>query len=165
MVITSRAPSRAFLGPEYNAFLFAAIGMERTGSQLSVVSALARLDLDPWDEAARLARMPAEGAARKLSALMAKLPELNAGRPDAGRAAARLIALLPNRSREPGLADEAPATAAGSLPSKMLIYALVFAGLFIVGLQLSAHDQQQAGPAPAQAAQVNSAAPFGGGAR
>jgi hypothetical protein len=165
MVTTSRTPSRAFLGPEYNAFLFAAIGSDRSGGQLSVVSALARLDLDPWDEAARLARMPAEGAARKLSALIAALPELNTPRPDPVRAAARLVALLPNRGRDKQ-PEDAPAASTAKLPSQMLIYALVFAGLFIVGQQLSAHYHQPnspAGPAIAQAAQTTTTGPFAGG--
>jgi hypothetical protein len=39
----------------------------RNEMPLSVISALARLDLDPWAEAAELARMPADGAARRLS--------------------------------------------------------------------------------------------------
>jgi len=41
-----------FLGEEFNPFLFAFIGTDRAGGQLSVVSALARLDLDAWAEAA-----------------------------------------------------------------------------------------------------------------
>ena len=48
----------AFLGAEFNDFLFAAIGADAGGTYLTVVSALARLDLDPWAEAAILARLP-----------------------------------------------------------------------------------------------------------
>lgn len=39
---------------EFNAFVFAPIGEERNGMLLSVMSALARRDIDPWQEAARL---------------------------------------------------------------------------------------------------------------
>ena len=55
----------AVLGPEFNDFLFASIGADATGTYITVVSALARLDLDPWAEAAKLSRMPKTLAATK----------------------------------------------------------------------------------------------------
>ena len=36
---------------EFDSFLCAPIGEERNGMLLSVLSALARLDVDPWQEA------------------------------------------------------------------------------------------------------------------
>jgi hypothetical protein len=36
---------------EFDNFLYASIGADRNGMPLSVLSALARLDLDPWEEA------------------------------------------------------------------------------------------------------------------
>jgi len=48
----------AALGAEFDDFLFAIIGDDRNGMQLSVVSVLARMDLDPWHEAATLAASP-----------------------------------------------------------------------------------------------------------
>ena len=41
-----------------NAFLFAEVGTELNGSQLTVLSILARLGQDPWAEAARWAQLP-----------------------------------------------------------------------------------------------------------
>ena len=46
------------IGAEFDKFLGAPIGEGRNGTPLSVLSALARLDVDPWQEAASLARMP-----------------------------------------------------------------------------------------------------------
>jgi hypothetical protein len=43
----------AQLGPEFENFLFAPIGEDSNGMVLSVLSALARLDIDPWQEAAK----------------------------------------------------------------------------------------------------------------
>jgi hypothetical protein len=63
------------LGPEFDDFLFAVIGDDRNGMPLSVVSVLARVDLDPWHEAATLAAMPGELAARRLAPLLATLSE------------------------------------------------------------------------------------------
>jgi hypothetical protein len=83
------------LRSEYDAFLFASIGDERNGSPLSVLSAMARLDLDPWLEAARLSGMPREAAIERIALLTVQLPESPLGRPDAATIASRLIALLP----------------------------------------------------------------------
>ena len=54
--------SISYLGSEFDDFLFAPIGEERNGMPLSVVSALARSDLDPWQEAAQLARLACRGS-------------------------------------------------------------------------------------------------------
>src|SRR5271165_2687878 len=61
------------IGPEFDEFLCAPIGEDRNGTMLSVLSALARLDVDPWQEATSLARMPREAAAVRLSALIEAL--------------------------------------------------------------------------------------------
>ena len=85
------------LGSEFNDFLFALVGEDRNGMPLSVVSVLARMDLDPWVEAANLADLPAEAAARKLASWLDALsdPGLKPASPDTR--AVRLIALLPRR--------------------------------------------------------------------
>ena len=82
------------LGPEVDCFLFARIGEERAGPLLSLVSALARLDVDPWKETAHLARMPRDQAKKRLASLLASLPNGAAGSsPEI--VATRLIALSP----------------------------------------------------------------------
>jgi hypothetical protein len=86
------------LGSEFDAFLFAAIGEDRNGLPLSVVSMLGRMDLDPWQEAANLAGLRAEVAAQKLATLLAALPDWSLTKLDAGQMAARLIAQLPRRA-------------------------------------------------------------------
>ncbi len=74
------------LAPEFEPFLFAAIGAERNGSPLSVLSALARSDVDPWQEAARLTALPEAAATRSLLALLAARPH-SAGADTVARAA------------------------------------------------------------------------------
>jgi hypothetical protein len=102
------------LGPEFNNFLFALVGEDRNGMPLSVVSVLARMDLDPWVEAASLADLPAETAARKLASWLDALsdPALKPASPDTR--AVRLIALLPRRAtpNSPPRLDRAGAVAA-----------------------------------------------------
>lgn len=92
------------LRPEYslghsrfNEFLFAIVGKERSGLPLTVLSALARLGLDPWEEAARLSEMPEETATSALTATIEGLPEGNWNASDARSIAVRLINSLPRR--------------------------------------------------------------------
>jgi hypothetical protein len=59
---------------QFNEFLFASIGKEGNGMPVSVVSALARLEIDPWQEAARLSDLPKELAAAALERLIRRLP-------------------------------------------------------------------------------------------
>jgi hypothetical protein len=89
--------TRSFLGSEFDAFLFAPIGEDGNGTLLSVLSALARLDLDPWQEAAKLARLPGATATERLASLIASLPAGSGAPLDPGVIAIRLIALLPHR--------------------------------------------------------------------
>jgi len=65
---------------------------------LSVVSALARLDVDPWQEADELAQLPGEAATKRLASLIATLPDGPSAHLDPGAVASRLIALLPRRA-------------------------------------------------------------------
>jgi hypothetical protein len=87
-----------FLGAEFNDFLFASIGSDASGTYLTVLSALARLDLDPWAEAAKFSRMPGSVAIQKLAELISRFPEIAPVRFDSARIAARLTALLPGTS-------------------------------------------------------------------
>jgi hypothetical protein len=48
----------SLLHSDLNDFLFASVGDEQNGMPLSVLSALTRLGVDPWEEAARLAALP-----------------------------------------------------------------------------------------------------------
>jgi len=86
------------LGTEFDDFLLATVGDDHTGMQLSVLSALARLDVDPWEEAAALARLPNDSATQKLASLLAALPAGPSARADSSTIAARLIPLLPRRA-------------------------------------------------------------------
>ena len=89
----------AFLSTQYNDFLFASIGADASGTYLTVVSALARLDLDPWAEAAKFARMPGSVATQKLAELVSRFTEIPPARVDSAKIAARLTALLPANLR------------------------------------------------------------------
>jgi hypothetical protein len=83
--------------PAFDEFLFAVIREETNGTPLSMISALSRLGLEPWQEAARLAALPAAAAAEALAVLLGRLPQGAAGSEpaDRSRLVAGLIELLP----------------------------------------------------------------------
>jgi hypothetical protein len=86
------------LASEFDAFLYAPVGEDRNGMSLTVLSTLARSDLDPWQEAAKLTEASRKIATERLASLITALP----GRPstllDSGTIAAGLVALLPRRA-------------------------------------------------------------------
>ncbi len=86
--------------PEFATFLFAAIGEEANGMTLSVLSGLSRLNLDPWEEAARLSQLPKPGAAESLGRCIARLPRGAWQVSDVASIAGRLVELLPRH--QPG---------------------------------------------------------------
>jgi hypothetical protein len=122
-------------GPEYNDFLFAPIGEDQNGMLVSVLSGLARSDVDPWQEAARLAQLPGESATCRLAALIGTLPGSAVPFPDPRMIATRLIALLPHRSRfefEPRQTLHSSLTVINSRPWWISIAVMAF----VLGSQL-----------------------------
>jgi hypothetical protein len=83
------------LKSEFDAFLFAQIGADGSGLPLSVVSVLARLDLDPWHEAALLASLCPNAATQKLISILGISHDAAISASDIPSIAARLVAILP----------------------------------------------------------------------
>jgi hypothetical protein len=79
----------------YNHFLFAPICEEANGMQLSVLSALARMDVDPWEEATRLAAMPKAIAERALVSILDRVLGTHRNPSETEVIATRLVQLLP----------------------------------------------------------------------
>jgi hypothetical protein len=96
----------SLLHSDLNDFLFASVGEEQNGVTLSVVSALTRLGLDPWEEAARLTPLPKARAAEALSTLIARLPIHRTGSSDDLAISQRLVELLPDQKSAPSQGRE-----------------------------------------------------------
>src|SRR5205807_319363 len=96
-----RNPYRA-LRPDLDGFLFSEVGDERRGVPLSMISALTRLGLDPWEEAGRLSSLSKPEAVEQLARLLGELPD--ASLPEARRIAGELVERLPKF----GAVDPAP---------------------------------------------------------
>jgi hypothetical protein len=91
-----RSVSFAQTRSQFDAFLYAPVEEDNNGGFLSVLSALARSDLDPWTEAGILSRMAPENAIQRLAFLISTLPGTTLADVNSRTIAARLIALLPN---------------------------------------------------------------------
>lgn len=116
---------------EFNAFLFASVGDDKNGMVLTVVSALARLGLDPWNEAGRLAGLPRIAATQALARMIAKLPVGDWQSSDLSDIAGRLTGLLPTA----GTAASSPVgpslRPSQAVASRAAVWALVL--LLLVG--------------------------------
>jgi hypothetical protein len=98
VVTVTAAASVFFFKPEFDDFLYSPIGTDNGEMPLSVLSALSRLNIDPWEEAAELAELPAGTATQRLALLIARLPGGRWASAEAQTIAGRLVKLLPRRS-------------------------------------------------------------------
>jgi hypothetical protein len=132
----------SLLDSELNGFLFAPMGTEESGATLSVLSALTRLNIDPWVEGARLANLPKEAAVRALARVIALFPQEHRSAADVGETAARLADLLPRRS-----VTLLPASVAGAQTRRKRVPAM---WLFWIGLGLALITLAARGVLPGQ---------------
>ncbi|MEO8245378.1 MAG: hypothetical protein ABI832_24155 [bacterium] len=80
--------------PEFDNFLHTSVGEDSNGVRVTVLSALARFGVDPWQEAAKLADLPQADAAERLDMIMLALTEMKFASVDHRALATRLAALL-----------------------------------------------------------------------
>jgi hypothetical protein len=111
-----KSPAALRLRPEFDAFLFAQVGDDISDLPLTVVSVLARLDFDPWQEAAQLAAVSPESATQKLISILGTLPSPSLKPSDIPLIASHLVAMLPGPTAllSPSLRD-APVAAGTAL--------------------------------------------------
>jgi hypothetical protein len=129
----------ANLGPEYNNFLFAIAG-EANGNAVTILSALARQDLDPWAEAAALSRMPSALAIPRLTRLLEAAGAAGGATTQAQirRTATKLIALLPAAAITDIPAQLASGGGAIANARSIIAFLVIFMGV-ILGIQCIAH--------------------------
>ena len=140
--MTSAAP-KSPLGPEFDKFLFARIGEDRNGLTLSVVSLLARMNLDPWEQAGILATLPAQAAARCLASSLDSLTDPLLRQAIGETTVQRLLALLPRRAATPITeppAGIAPMVSPQPAARLRIIVSIVFiaATIILAGVQIIA---------------------------
>ena len=150
------AVSISQLGSEFDDFLFAPVGDDANGMTVSVLSALARLDVDPRQEAANLAQLPGGPAIERLTLLLAALPGGISANPSPGTIAARLIPLLTRRTG-PGTASPETRPHTSTTTKFPTVARLVLINLLFVAFVLGAQwiitsNQPAAGVADGPAA-------------
>jgi hypothetical protein len=145
--------SVSFFRPEFDAFLYAPIGTDGNEMPLSVLSALARLDIDPWKEAAELSELPKDTATQRLASLIARLPGGRWTQADSSRVAHRLIELLPRRN-----SPKVPLTekARGLPPVAKMLFCAALGGIALI---IAASCEPSSGADIADAPAFNTVAP------
>jgi hypothetical protein len=122
-------------GSEFNDFLFAPIGEDRNGMLVSVLSGLARSDVDPWQEAAKLAQLPGEAATKELAMLIGALFDRSVSYQDPRTIATRLVALLPRRFGSNGGPQQAPPRSSWAVMNSCPWWIYVVFMCFVLGTQ------------------------------
>jgi len=104
---------------------------------MSVISALTRLGLDPWQEAGRLSSMSHHEAVEQLARLIAEVPGGSRQRQDACEIAGGLVGLLPPREggRSAHQIQIGPHFSRLNWPSSAQLWAVIFvlAATVVVG--------------------------------
>jgi len=124
--------------PEFERFLYASVGEDRNGSVVTVLSTLARLGLDPWQEAAELVTLGRDAARSRLETLLARFRDVPTLTSDHRRVAQDLSQLLPE-SRTSGSLKRVASTAADGRPGKngviwaMLTIIFLLFQIFMIG--------------------------------
>jgi len=119
-------PSTSIPSSRYNEFLYAPICEDADGTRLSILSALARMNVDPWEEATTLAAMPRAIAQSTLISTLDLLSGRSWKPAEAEMVAARLLGLLPVGAEERNAAGGEIAGVAAQRISYWVVW-LVFA--------------------------------------
>jgi hypothetical protein len=97
----------ANLRKDFDDFLFAPVGPDFDGTPLTLATVLARLGVDPWEEAAELASLAQEPAMQRLTSRLESMPNAPSTAEDTVNVAMRLLALLhraaPRKSPSPAM--------------------------------------------------------------
>jgi len=133
------------LSATYDDFLFAQVGEDANGIGLSILSALARMNVDPWEEAGRLAAMPKTMAEKSLLSALDRVSGRSWNSPEAAAIAARLVGLLPQRGQAAATRSPAPANAAAKAANgreRLTSYWWVWLGFWVAMSLMAPHHQR-----------------------
>ena len=106
----SNIPSLHPDGHDFDPFLYAVLGEDRDGASVTVISALARLGLDPWKAAADLAALDPKAARERLGAILEGVKDIPNLDREHRRVAANLVLKLPKRLLRRAAKTAAPST-------------------------------------------------------
>jgi hypothetical protein len=116
----------ATLRTDFDAFLYSSVGDDSNGFPLTLLTVLARLGVDPWEEAAELAALPTEPAMQRLAARLESRANAPASADDTVNLASRLIKLLHRAPAPVPVPARKGALLDGSVPVKLVKQAKEF---------------------------------------
>lgn len=123
----ARPRPTSHLDAEFNAFLHATLGVDANEMPLSMLSALARLGVDPWGTAAELAGLPRGAAAQRLSSMLSSLPGRPLATPGCNPTVDGLIGLLPRETGPKALTTGPLANVGARIDHRLLIICCMLA--------------------------------------
>ena len=123
-------------GSKFDRFLYASIN-DNDDAPLSVLSALARQDLDAWQEAARLAQLPKHTAVSSLAQTIQISDSKGLSTAEACAIANRLVGLLPARG---AIDEQSPPD--DNIRHKLMLW-LIY-GIICGSVTISANEAKQA---------------------
>lgn len=148
----------------FHRFLYAGVGDDKNGMELTLLSALARQNRDPWQEAADLSRLPAETAVHTLAMMLELLPGQG---PLVERTAlaGRLIPLLPHpvetRPRGTNPPRPTPAVERSERATSLAMLVIYFVAMFAASWWFSNQSASDSAPRPVAATAPAAAAAAG----
>lgn len=136
----------------FNSFLYAGIGDDKNGMELTLLSALARQNMDPWQKAADLSRLPGRAAMLTLETWLKSVPGHESPL-ERSALAGRLLSLLPQpgaiEARDSNRSRVAPQTEHSPHASEMILVLTYFISMVLAGWYFSENT-----PAPVTAQSV-----------
>jgi hypothetical protein len=121
--------SLAPLGPEFQPFLQSKLWADKDETPLTVLSALARLDVDAWQEAAELAALPKVRAEKRLADRLRALPGAPSTALEVDTLCGRSVSLLP---QGPTLGKGLLAKDSKTVRSKSNVYILALTSVYLL---------------------------------
>jgi len=94
-LVVAHYSSSIGLDTKYDQFLQMPVGDDSKGTSVTVLSMLARLGVDPWQEASDLAALPKKSAWERLDGLVARFTDVPSVIAERADAVSRMIASLP----------------------------------------------------------------------
>jgi hypothetical protein len=148
--------NRSAISTAFNRFLHAGVGDDTNGMELTLLSALARQNVDPWQQAADLSRLPQDAAIRALATLLDALPGQGCLLQRTALAE-RLILLLPQPAQilrrdtppSPRGTDARRAGETTGLAMVLIYFAAMLVGAWWIGSHAPMGDASQPVSAPA----------------
>jgi hypothetical protein len=141
------------LRPDLDKFLHAEVGEEQEGASLTMISALVRLDLDPWAEASRLSALEKPEAGAQLAETILRLKGTRWPFLEARRIADGLVELLPSGAQKREAAHASRTKGSALVPGKrvwlacLIVGAAMLLGMAAIG---ELHLANPAAPEPFQ---------------